>query len=249
MVRKSRIMLLIAFVAVVANGCAIKPREPIATTLIKESRYEAAPGTRIGVINTVEEVFTHFHIGTTIFNNFQKNYKVTWNLHTYIDSEVVGKLIGLGYSVKKIETNQEIDNEMQRLVKRGMIHFSLNPDLLPVLQDLKEQNSIDVLIVFQTFGEKLGDAINKVSGYGFYTESFLGLGKAYPFAHISAGVINLKEISLIRYYETQTSSSLGELALPSDIKNISDEEINRVEPIIKGLVNNLIGVVVNVFAK
>ena len=247
--RNLRITLLISFVAVVIIACATNPAEPTITAPVKESRYEAVPGTRIGVINTVEGVVTHFHIGTTVFNNFQKNYKVTWNLPAYIDSEVTGKLIGLGYPAKKLKTNQEIDDGMRRLVKRGFVHFSLNPDLLPVLQDLKEQDGVDVLIVFQTYEDRLGGAINNVSGYGFYTESFLGLGNAYPFANISASVINLKEASLIGYYLIQAETGAAELAYPGDVKNISDEEINRAEPYVKGLVNNLIGVVVKVFAK
>ena len=245
MTRKLRILLLVAFGALIVSACATKPKEPVVAVAVKASKYQIGPSTNIGLINIVETHATHVHTGETIFTNFKNRYEIAWNLREYIDSEVMNSIKGLGYEVKTIEVGNKMRNKLLRLVKPGFYYFHLDTDLISAVKELEEENNIDVLILIQTYEAKFINEIVREPGYGVHTATVWGSRSTYAFSHLSASVIDVKEPSLVGHYRDNPDRRWSEpLESPKDLKHISEEEINRAEPYIKDTAKELISFVI-----
>ena len=63
----------IVFMAIVVAGCA-------STYVPPTAGYKAPEQSKIGVLVVAKENPSHTHVGTTIFNNFSKEYEYDWQL-------------------------------------------------------------------------------------------------------------------------------------------------------------------------
>ncbi len=236
-----------SFLMIFASSCATTQQieQPIFTASIKVSEYKLEKGLKVGVISILNPNITHFHIGTTIFNNFQRQYDVDWGIPNYINVKIKNDLESMGYQYKKIKINEEWSDIIQETVSRDILFgkYYLNPGHVADIQKFAGQQDIDVLVIVKTYKDVLGGAINRVSGYGFYTSSFMGMNiNAYAFAHISASVIYMEAPSLIAHHFINEQPAIEQFTFRGNIKNVSDDEINKAEPYLKRLVDNLIDV-------
>src|SRR5438093_12025918 len=82
-------------VALLLAGCATAPEIP---------SIETKRGDRVGiVVEIAQEGPVHSHIGTTVFNNFNKKYPYSWNLDAGVAEALARALTAAGLTPVNLE--------------------------------------------------------------------------------------------------------------------------------------------------
>src|SRR6266446_5740584 len=85
---------LACVVMLVLSGCATSPPIP---------SFETKRGDRVGILVDIGDGPVHTHIGTTVFNNFEKKYLYRWNLDSAVAEVLKNSLSKSGFAVVDLE--------------------------------------------------------------------------------------------------------------------------------------------------
>ncbi len=104
--------------------------------------FEFQQASKIGIINFVKPTMTHYHIGTTVFNNFTKEIDVNWNIPSFINDEIKQQATELGYHAVIIEPENNIKSILDNatLVKNDKV--VLNPEVITHIQKFTKEFDI-----------------------------------------------------------------------------------------------------------
>ena len=88
------------------SSCATTEQaaKPIFTAPTKASEYKLKKELKVGLISILGPNVTHFHSGVTVFNNFEKQYDVDWDVTPYINMKLKNDLENMGYKYQAITT-------------------------------------------------------------------------------------------------------------------------------------------------
>lgn len=227
----SNIVTIIVSVIVTTTliaGCATGPRVT----------YEPEPGQTIGVLNLVEENYTHTHIGTTVFNNKVSSHPYAgFNVHDFIDNSVIDKLEARNLKAVVIHQQEWPSLAESGLVRMGWDDYRVRTEHLDEIQRLMAQNNLSLLLVFESFRRQdhIGGSSVHVGGYGLYTRSFLGAGTSRAYSNVWGYGIKSNPVAYVAAGGTRSVRAV-------EFTDIDDSTIleleNAIQPIIEEIVDN-----------
>jgi len=227
---KRNFILLILPIIVLLTGCGIsQPKLP---------EYSVSDEDKIGYIINVENKIEHTHMGTTIFNNFNKTYNYEWNLSQYIDKyinkKMSSKLIDLsklGYSIEALK-GLIIAQDGQWIISKRDKYNKLVKDL-----NLKAI----ILINDEPNNYFSYPSSYNVEGTGLLSHHVLGMKRYFSVLGVKShiyllnpqGAIVTRDENLSILYDPLISSyeEKSGFNAPIDIENLTEKEFEPVKNI------------------
>jgi len=226
--RVSYWFMLVAVAALVLQGCATSPG----------ASYEPAPGHRIGVLNLVEESYTHTHVGTTVFNNKVDAHDYDQlNVHEYITARVINDLEARSLQALIIRPGELPGLSESDLVGMGWNDYRIRPEHVDDLEAVMAEHGLSLLLVFESFQRQdhVGGSSVHIGGYGLYTRSFFGAGASRAYSNVWGYGIRSNPVAYVAAGGTRTTRDV-------EFSSIDESTIRALEaavqPIIDEVVNN-----------
>ncbi len=191
------------------SGCASVPPIP---------QLETKYGDRIGVFVEIGPRPTHTHIGTTIFNNFAKEYPYDWQLEAALTEGISKTLKNAGYTAVNLKDTGLQYPQVAKLIVASEGKWQIAPGKEKRLQQLRDDMGLRALFVLKespvTAAMECGAygcTFFKAQTSGVYTRSFFGFTNYYSVAAIDWGVFVLNPL-----VDLAQGEKLGEmLRIPS----------------------------------
>jgi hypothetical protein len=233
-VKYNRLIVQLCLFLIALTGCVNYP-SPL-------PKLDFPSSSRVGIINMIEDKFTHTHVGTTILNNFSKKYDFDFEFPQYVESELTKNIIEkCNFEVVKIPPSQILVGNKEDLVKYSKEENKvfLNPVLIPEFSLLAEKYQVDVFLLMITYtsDDYIADSTMRLEGYGLYTRSILGLTGAFAYANLIIQGVSANPPTFIGG-EDFNYTNLGKFVkldfyLPLNIKNLSADDVRKIDTVIK----------------
>lgn len=198
-------------------------------------RYEFAPGTRVGIINMVEERLTHHSIkALSQEGTFTNKYDVDWKIPELIEEYLRLLLQEDGrYEVVSLPALSSLQNyEISDLYKeQNLVKFRHEIDRLA------EENNLQVVVIAADHIYIHPDNSFVVKGYGLHTSQGYSdtlarvFGKAYAFTAVGVQVYHTRPLTYIGGGRPSLSQ-LVSFPWPDDLHNIPISDFDTIKPII-----------------
>ena len=230
-------VILGLFVTVILSGCAGRFVPPIENVNLPKQG-------KIGIHLAMPEHPKHTHIGTTIFNNFVKDYEYNWqlkeevfqNLKKQIETNTSYKVVDLSYL--EIESPQQLN--FVGVEKKKWVFSQSNQELK---QKLLDDGITAVLAISgqRTLAElncsQYGCSEHYSEGYGLFTRSFLGMDRYYASSSFFISAELLTQPIDLGLLDGMWESSqfqrknklIDEFKSPKDFKALTQEELAPVK--------------------
>lgn len=237
-------LALIALIGVVWVGAAVaKDKSPLALE----------PEARIGIINLMADDVTHYHIGTTIFNNGLRTYPVDWALREHVTLDVLRAVSQLGYSGVVIPPTQTLTESREKIYGEGGpgLFLGITKTASKELIDVSRTADLDGLVVIAT--ERLNFFMSSgsfmtakqttlpdyISDWGVATRAnFLGKAKPLVFNASVALLIDVRgdAATLVRVVRgSQDTMEWPDFPWPSKEQPATAETFAGARPIVEGM--------------
>lgn len=194
---------------------------------------------------------THTHIGTTVFNNFSKEYPYEWQLgeeiYTLLQTDIEENSNLEVVNLKELGMNVPTQDLWDFVVIKDK-QWTANKELDSIKERLRQQNIIAIVkiiekplpVAFECTG---GGCIDRYSeGYGLYTRSLFGLTRyeAAPSFDMAIElldpVVDIEKFSSISKVSSSLGLSIKGFKKPKQFKNISESEF---EPVKRAILENM----------
>lgn len=241
-------LLFMALMAIVIAGCA-------STYVPPTTGYKAPEKSKVGILVVAKENPSHTHVGTTIFNNFSKEYDYDWKLKENIFKIFEDKIEGgTTYDVVDI-SNLVSESDTLTFVDVVNKEWVFNEKSASTREKLAAEGITAVVVIKETSTlaamecGMYGCSEHYSQGYGLFTRSFLGMDNYMASASFAISIETIdKPVDITRLEhvkETQTylakNKTLEDFAAPADFENITEEELAPVKAALIEYFDNLAG--------
>ncbi|MBV1928905.1 MAG: hypothetical protein KUG81_05275 [Gammaproteobacteria bacterium] len=228
---------IIVFLLIVTTGCASLYVPPL-------PQYSLPKNAQIGLLVTASEFPKHTHVGTTVFNNFAKDYEYQWRMEEFIFNEYKQEIEkSTGFSVVNlrdlgVENAAELnfvgvkDKQWSLIEGNSQLRDTLIEKGIYAVVSISEVPTLASLECSQ-----FGCTEHYSQGYGLFTRSFLGIDRYMASASfsISVEIINpLADIAvqkgmrdILRF--SNKNKIISDFKDPEDFKNISEQELSPIK--------------------
>lgn len=234
---------LLAYVVVLFGlvSCAFNPPPPTPEYTIKTNAS-------IGVFIEVGDRPYHKHIGTTIFNNFDKKLDFEWNVSTEIKTNIVDKLKKAGFKVDLLSKDDFSGEELAYLIVGKDKKWVVNEKYTETYRKLKEDKGYDVIL---TIREMPVTVISQCGAYGctyfgtdhhgLFTRSFFGLDSYNAVYNFNLNLLLLDDLMNFGWGENVNEKLFHEVDMedPKKFDEITPEEIEPIRDSVIKAANNL----------
>lgn len=195
-------------------------------------KIEISDSATIGYINLFDDKAKHAHVGTTIFSNFTTLDVSDWNMDLVVEEIVQKNLQGkANYDIKKVVPTNEFKEQRTDLISSGWDTFKVNPKFVPLLNKLKTDQGIDILVVFNPFYSRVEYNVPvSADGYGLYTRCVLKICRAQALNHVTVNIFETNPGALLAWGVATEYEYKVEVSFPDKIKNIETAEIDKAKP-------------------
>lgn len=197
--------------------------------------FEAEPGERVGLVNLVEDQFTHIHVGTTVFNNNESVHDaVDLDVPAYINQTARETLERNGFQVIDLAANRLPSHEGSSLLHAGWNGLDIRNVHREPLQDLMRELDLDWILVFESTNltDPIGGTTVSYAGYGLYTRSFMTLSGAHAYSHVRGYGITSDPALLVAWKGPEKSPSVDFQAIDESTIESLEQEIRRLSDLI-----------------
>ncbi|MCL1962242.1 MAG: hypothetical protein FWG56_10860 [Desulfovibrionaceae bacterium] len=223
-----RITAIILIVTALISGCVTAPPLP---------KIESSRGDRIGLFVEVGDSPSHTHIGTTVFNNFVKNYSYNWNLGADVTRTVEQTIAGAGFTVVDLRKEGLNYAEVSGLIQPVKGGWQIVPGKEGMIRRLREEFRLKALLVVKE-GQATaalecagGPCVARyVNNSGLYTHSIFGLTAYLAVAAYRWNVFVLDPVADVAMADPlktmlqYPSVRLFGFKSPVDFKNLTEAE-------------------------
>jgi hypothetical protein len=237
-----RSIALTALTVLWLGGCALVTPLP---------SFETRPGDRIGIVVQAGDSPTHKHIGTTVFNNFEKKYGYPWRLDATLTAQLTDALTRRGFVVVDLEKEGVSPSELVGLVTADGQKWSVASGKEPIVQDLKDRRKLRAVLTL-TEGSVMvsqecgpyGCAERFANSAGLFTRSFLGSTNyfATPALRLNFYLLDppadLGRIPAVRQ-RMVSSVQLANFPDPVDFQNMTEAELAPARDAVLNVLNDL----------
>jgi hypothetical protein len=206
-------ILALVFVLLSLSGCATTFKLP------PKAEFHYPEHSKIAVVNAINEKLWQIHVGTTILTNSRKEIDSELNLKHKAQSYLKDRLFNdFGYELVELQP-EEWKNKTN---DEKIVDFSIFKSDADIKQDKKEMlENISrkegyIAVIFMTSFENddfIEDTNQKISHYGVFSRSVLGLSRHYVYY-----IIHITGISLNPPYNLGSDRTKDLHVLRSDWK-------------------------------
>lgn len=205
-------------------------------------------GSRVGVLIGADDTPTHSHIGTTVFNNFEKPYPGQWAIGAKLRTAMTEALRGRGFEVVDLAASGFRPEEVTGLVVSKSRAWTIEPAKQATQSRLRQLGLQAVIVttplerhVVNLECSQFGCVERHAEGMGLYTRSFLGIDRyaAVPgfdfHVYVLDAPADLASYGQLRSYSTIAGRiiNLTDYASPADHKNLTEAELAPVRTAIE----------------
>jgi hypothetical protein len=230
---RKALIIIFAFILI---GCATNQNmQPLPV-------FEVKKGSKIGVLNFVSPKMKQYHIGTTVFNNFEKEHEVNWDLPGLINSEISKQASELGYETVIIGSDDTLKTKLSdRTIKEGD-KLVLNPNTVPTLKSIAKDYNISMLYIIEPLKSSifLPNITVAVEGYGVGTRNILMIGGVEAFAMLNASSICMDPLSATKGAICSKSQDVTGLKMVGNFRNLTEDEKSEYGKVIKGFIKGFV---------
>jgi hypothetical protein len=228
-------ILIVFLILLLFTGCGnVQPELPT---------YSISKQDRIGYIIDIKNKVEHTHMGTTIFNNFDKTYKYKWNLANYIDNSLQNKLgsnlVDLSKHGYKVDDVKDIisANDNKWIISNKTTYNKLLSEL-----------NLKAIVIFYDAPKSifLYPYSYETKGTGLLSHHVIGIKRYFTVLGVKSTVFVLNPLAKVEtedkiveiIYDPLISSyeEKSGFVIPSDIENITEKEF---EPVKKSNITHL----------
>lgn len=233
-----RNLLLLLVVGIFLAGCATAPSLP---------QVQLHRGDRIGVLVDSGDTPSHSHIGTTVFNNFNKQYPYNWNLRAGV-SDAVSKSFGAeGLVVVDLAKEGLNYSDLSNLIAPVHDEWKVARRKEAIYHRLSEQMGLKAVVILkeghvttalECYGGPCAERFADASG--LYTRSMLGMTHYYAVAayrwnvYVLNPAADIAAVNPLRETLYIPAKVIPKFAEPAKFDNITEAELAPVrEAVIK----------------
>ena len=225
----------------------------------KVSDFKVPPGSKVGILVIEEGVHPiHTHIGTTIFNNFEKTYdSETWTLKKELEGSLNSHLSNKNlYTVVNLENEGFSFDDLNELVIYKNGEWIVDDSKFSIYNKLTKELEIDAIIVakeqevlayLECTGGPCTAFTTKASG--LFTRSFLGIKSYWAVTAYDTNIYilntptNASNCKSFRKQEDVRSAFIRKGFKPKDLKAITPEEWTQVKTEIDKYVEDMSAII------
>jgi len=221
--KKLIINLLVLLVLV---GCTSQPKIP---------QYHINKNDKIGYVIQPSKSILHQHIGTTVFNNLEKNYDYNWHLEQDLEKSLLKNVHANLVNLKKYNiTSSDIKDMI--IAKNGKWVVVKND----IYQKLFQQLHLKAVIVINEKTQYAGEKYIPFSQSGIYSKHVLGL-KEYRAVCAYTPDLYLLQPEAVIHIENEDNTKIiynsiydsykkeSGFEKPNDIDNLTSDELLPVK--------------------
>jgi hypothetical protein len=210
-------------------GCATSPPIP---------SFETKRGDRVGVLVDIGDGLVHTHIGTTVFNNFEKKYPYRWNLDSAVAETLKSSFSKSGFAVVDLENEGLRYSDVTPLVVADGEKWKVAPGKENTVRDLAERKGLKAVIVVKetrvmTALECAGGPCSEryANASGMYTRSFLGFTRYNAVAAFGLNVYVLDPLAdiakadALRTMMRMPAIPLATYPVPANFEQLTETEL------------------------
>ena len=225
---------------ILLTGCATVPPAPM-------PEINLGGGSKVGVLIDIGSNPVHSHVGTTVFNNFEKTYgTVQWDTASQISSMVVSKLRKENFEVIDLAQVGIQPDHLDELVVAKNKEWQLGEGKQDALSKLDALGVSSVVLIREeeTLAslECTGGPCNSfmISGQGLFTRSFLGIANYFAVAAYETDIYVLKPYADLskcpsfQDHDRMKSMMVNHEVQVGDIKNVTQAEWQSVKKFVIG---------------
>lgn len=205
----------------------------LACSMVPLKKTSIPKQSRIGIIiGEFPSDMTHVHIGTTIFNNFSKEYSTKNNFKTIINNTSKKYLNNIGYESVVINLDRKRFKEIDNLVSKDGANILLSPSAGSTLEALRKKYNVDMIISFKTYKSSVylkPDSYFEAGNYGLFTRSSFGRDRFMVYSFMQMEAINISPPTVNAFSWQYDNPELESINAPKDFHNFPSVEMNKVE--------------------
>ncbi|MFK8068382.1 MAG: hypothetical protein AB8D52_09055 [Gammaproteobacteria bacterium] len=204
--------------------------------------FETKKGDRIGYIVEIGEGALHTHVGTTIFNNFNKKYPLKWELDSAVSEIMKNELNKSGFVAVDLGIEGISSEELSSLIIDSEEKWKYASGKEKIITNLVEDRDLKavvivkenrVLVALECAGGPCSERYADSSG--LYTRSFFGLSQYFAVPAFNLNVYLLDPPADIASGETLRemlsipSVPLKDYSSPDNFDQLTEEELLPVK--------------------
>lgn len=239
-------LFALLLISIIVTGCA-------STYVPPTTGYKAPEKSKVGVLVVAKEYPSHTHVGTTIFNNFSKEYEYDWQLKETIFKTFENKIEN-GTSFEVVDLSNFLsEGSTPSFVTVENKEWVFNETSAAIREKLTAEGITAVVIIKEspTLAAMecgmYGCSEHYSQGYGLFTRSFLGLDNYMASASFQISIETIdKPVDITRLEhvkETQSylakNKQLEDFRDPEDFENITEDELLPVKAALVEYFDNL----------
>lgn len=227
--------ILVVIIAFTLLGCTSQKMQPLPV-------YETKKGANIGILNLVPSKIKHYHIGTIVFNNFEKEYDSTWDIPGFINENLSKELSKAGYKSVLIPPTEILKEQLSEHTIVEGDKYVLNEKAKPILRQLAKEYDIDMLFIIEPFKSMIAvpNTTVNVEGVGVATRNFLMIGSAEAFAFIMACPVKMQPLSRTMGAVCSKSKDVSGINMIGNFGDLTKEKQSKYTSVVKGYINEFI---------
>lgn len=222
----------------IVSGCAVKlpPLDHVKPDEIS----------RVGILVDVTDNPRHTHIGTTIFNNFEKGLPYYWELNDTIVSQLTECASSRGLSLVPLDARDYSREDIRELIEVKGESWRFKPEGANLRSQLIQGHDLDAIIVIDevNLGVMYPYEVNHATGYGLFTRGVFGSVTYIAYHHLMPFIYYLRQPGWLGVMSTldppiEYSTPLPRFRDVSNIKRVTDAELKPVRDAIEAYVSEM----------
>ncbi|HEY1267013.1 MAG TPA: hypothetical protein VGH16_07135 [Candidatus Binatia bacterium] len=224
---RSKVLLLcVLFLA----SCGITPIPP----------HKLSQARTIGAISLLGDQLHIAQVGTTVFNNVDKDEKAGWAIDRFTTHKIKSILAGKN-NLRFVDIDykySEFEPIYRSTSRFPAFDYDLKDVREPLLQ-LKSVYGIDLLILVARVRERVVNSPMSVHGCAIYSESFLGLEiKTRAFLAAEIAVVDMTDLKVLSDARMFGSKLLGHAIWKEHVKDYRPEELRLLDIFCKSVLES-----------
>ncbi len=187
------------------------------------------PNSKIGLLLLVDDSPKHSHVGTTAFQNFEKQNATDTNFKSQIEKKIKDVLGAGDYTIESVDPSELLVAERSSLFSYMSSDIHFKESVRIDLDSIASQQSLDfVIVVYPVAGPAWANSSAYVDGYGLYTRCSFGSCAAEALNYMTARIYDVANRSSLkpsgfRFFQRP---SLPDVLVPEDPKATKAEDID-----------------------
>lgn len=204
-------------------------------------------GKTILIVNAMPSEISNWHLGLTIFSNYDKKLENDWGVPARTEARLVSRLESAGYRVVHLDLADDRADEIRRgdYIKAGWSKLKLAPTFAAWLWSEMDKAGVDEALVLSTYSRKFDFNVPaSYAGYGVVSTAGKIPVRAYLFANVSLRRLHRGQVELparAKPLDMDCRIDFDPKSLGvSDYSNLSAADLASLRSPLEGMINKIL---------